>query len=104
MDKLITIKFLVYSGTSSGENEGVVKDISLDGAKIETDSEIKKGSIIEAGISSEGLPLIEIIAQVIWESAREENDKIIYEAGLQFIEIDESSREKLREYLVKCFS
>jgi len=70
-----------------------VKDISLDGARIETERELQKGSVIEAGISSSELPLIEVIAQVIWGRVKDKDDKILYDIGLQFLEMDEKSRK-----------
>lgn len=98
---VITMKFLVNSDNKLEEHDGVVKDISLDGARIETEKELQKGSIIEAGISSSGLPLIEVIAQVIWERVKNSDDKILYDVGLQFLEMDETSRNRLKNYLTK---
>ncbi len=98
---LMILKFLVDSDNKLEEFHGVVEDISLDGARIETEKELRKGSIIEAGISSSELSFIEVIAQVIWERTREKDNKILYEIGIQFLEMDEKSREKLEDYLAK---
>jgi pSer/pThr/pTyr-binding forkhead associated (FHA) protein len=101
---LMTINFLVGFKKKLKEYHGVVKDISLDGAQIETEKGLRKGSIIEAGISSSELPVVEAIAQVIWERMREKGGKILHDVGLQFLEMDEESRKRLRDYLVKCVS
>lgn len=103
-NQLITIQFVVYSGVIAEESLGIVKDMSLDGAKIETEKEIRKSDIMEACISSEQLPTVEVIAQVIWVGMKEQDDKRLYEAGIQFVEMDESSRDRLKNYLIKCFS
>ena len=101
---LMYIKFLVDSYKKLKESSGIVRDISLDGARIETEGELSKGSIIEAGISSSEIPLIEVIAQVIWERTKEKDNKILYDIGIQFLEMDEKSRKILGDYLLKCVS
>lgn len=99
--KPLHIKFLVDSYKKLEESSGIVRDISLDGARIETEGELPKGSVIEAGISSSEIPLIEVIAQVIWERTKEKDNKILYEVGIQFLEMDEKSRKILGDYLLK---
>ena len=96
---VMTIKFLVSSNNKLEEFSGVVRDISFDGARIETERGLSKGNIIEVGISSVELPVIEVIAEVIWERAEDKGDKILYDVGLQFLEMDKASRKRLIDYL-----
>jgi len=100
----MTLKFLVYSKDKLEEFSGIVKDISIDGIRIETERELSKGSIIDAGISCDKFPLLEVIAQVIWTQSKQSDSKVFYQVGLQFIEMDNNSRNILRDYLVKCVS
>ncbi len=98
---LVTIKFLIDSHNKLEEVSGIVRDVSLDGARIETEKGLPKGSIIEAGISSSELPLVEVIAQVIWERTNEKDGKRLYDIGIQFLDIDEKSITRLKDYLDK---
>ncbi len=95
----MVVKFLVNSENGIKEVSGMVKDISLNSAWIESERELQKGKIIEVGISSAQLPIIEAIAQVIWERARDKDGKILYNIGLQFLEMDEKSKNRLKDYL-----
>ncbi len=96
---LITIKFLMMSHDKLKEYHGIVKDISIDGARIEIEQEMPEGNIIEAGISSSELAFVEFIAQVIWKKIKREDTKILYEMGIQFLKMDEKEREILKNYL-----
>lgn len=97
----MTLKFLVNSDRKLEEYSGIVRDITLDGARIATEKELSKGTVIEAGISSSELALVEVLAQVIWERVNDKGDKILYDVGLQFLEMDEKSRKSLKDYLSK---
>ncbi len=101
---VMTVEFLVNSDNKLEEYKGIVKDISLDGARIEIEKGLHKGTVIEAGISSSELPLIEVIAQVIWERFINKDDKMLYDVGLQFLEMDEKSRKRLKDHLSKTIS
>ncbi len=97
---LMTLKLLVNVDNNLEEVSGTVKDISINGARIEMQKEwLHKGNVIEAGISSSELPLVEVVAQVIWERFIERDGEMLYDIGLQFLEIDEKSRNRLKDYL-----
>jgi len=96
----MTLKLLAKVNDKLEEVSGTVEDININGARIEMQKEVlHKGNIIEAGISSSELQLIEVIAQVIWERVSERNGKMLYDIGLQFLEMDEKSRNRLKNYL-----
>jgi pSer/pThr/pTyr-binding forkhead associated (FHA) protein len=95
----MAMKFLVNTGSGMEEVSATVKDIGLNGAWIETEKELKKGIVIEVGIFSDKLPIIEVMAQVIWEKIQEKEGKMSYNIGLQFLEIDEKARNALKDYL-----
>ena len=95
----MTLNFLVNSDKKLEEYSGTVKEITLDGARIETEKELSKGTVIEAGIFSSELSLVEVLAQVIWERVKNKKDKILYDIGIQFLEMDEKSRKRLKDYL-----
>jgi len=96
---LMVLKFLAKVDNKLEEVSAVVKEINLIGARIEMQKEIlHKGNIIEAGISSEKLPLVEVIAQVIWERVQDKDGKLLYDIGLQFLEMDEKSKKRLKDY------
>lgn len=97
---VMMLKFIVHSENKPEEYSATVEDISLDGVRIETEKELQKGSVVEAGLSSKEFPLMEFVAQVIWTGAKQKEDKLIYEAGLQFTEVEEKSIERLKKYLV----
>ncbi|MDD5454431.1 MAG: FHA domain-containing protein [Candidatus Ratteibacteria bacterium] len=96
----MTLKLLTTIDGKLEEVTGLVKDININGATIEMQKEIlHKGNVIEAGISSKELQLIEVIAQVIWERLSERDGKMLYNLGLQFLEMDEKSRNILKDYI-----
>lgn len=93
------LKFLAKIDNKLEEVSGIVREINLTGARIEMQKDvIRKGSVIEAGISSEKLPLVEVIAQVIWERVHDKDEKLMYDIGLQFLEMDEKSKNRLKDY------
>jgi pSer/pThr/pTyr-binding forkhead associated (FHA) protein len=96
------VKFLVCSLNKLEEFSGTVLDISIDGMRIETEKELSKGTIINAGLSCSTMPVLEVIAQVIWVKSKQKDSKMFYEIGLQFVEMNDATRDALREYLVKC--
>jgi pSer/pThr/pTyr-binding forkhead associated (FHA) protein len=101
----MTLKLLANVNNKLEEVSGIVKDINLSGARIEIQKEVlRKGDNIEAGISSPELPLVEVIAQVIWERVQDKDGKLLYDIGLQFLEMDEKSRSRLKNYLNKITS
>jgi pSer/pThr/pTyr-binding forkhead associated (FHA) protein len=96
----MTLKLLTNVDGKLKEVNGTVKDININGARIEMQKEVlHKGNVIEAGISSLELQLIEVMAQVIWERVSERDGKMLYDIGLQFLEMDEKSRSRLKDYL-----
>ena len=100
----LTLKFLTSSKEGMEESRALIKDISMDGARIETKKAIHKGNMIEAQICSPELKPIEIVALVVRERVHERRGTNFHEVGLQFIEIDDESRERFRNYLIKCVS
>lgn len=96
----MTLKLLAKVNDKLEEVSGTVKDININGARIEMQKEVlHKGNVIEADISSSELPLVEVIAQVIWERIQDKDGKMLYDIGLQFLEMDEKSRSRLKDYL-----
>lgn len=99
---IITLKFLLNVDNKLEEYSGTVKDINLNGARIEMQKEVlHKGNVIEASISSSELLLVEVIAQVIWERVQDRAGKLLYDIGLQFIEMDEKATSRLKDYIDK---
>ena len=102
---IITLKFLFNVDNKLEEYSGTVKDINLNGARIEMQKEVlHKGNVIEASISSSELLLVEVIAQVIWERVQDRAGKLLYDIGLQFIEMDEKATSRLKDYIDKSRS
>lgn len=100
----LTLRFIVYSRNKAKEFVTLIKNISLEGARIELEERLPKGSMIEAQIYSPELPSIELIGTVVREVDFDKGGKISYEIGMQFLEMSDESREKLHDYLVKCIS
>ena len=107
----LTLKFLTYPPVSERragsynkmeESDAVIKDISLEGARIEVERKLSKGSVIEAQIYSPELEPIEVIALVVQERVKQDDEKKIYHLGLQFLNMDEESRKRFKEYLIQC--
>ncbi len=100
----LTLRFIVYSHNKTKEFVSSIKDISLEGARIELEEKLQKGSMIEAQIYSPELPSIDLIATIVREVDFDKSGKMFYEIGVQFLEMSEESRKSLRAYLVKCVS
>ncbi len=100
----LTLRFIVYSRNKSKEFVASVKDISLEGVRIELTEKLAKGSMIEAQIYSPELPSIDLIGTVVREVDFDRDGRISYEIGMQFLEMSDEARERLRNYLVKCIS
>ncbi|MDD5454430.1 MAG: PilZ domain-containing protein [Candidatus Ratteibacteria bacterium] len=96
------VKLLVCSLSKLEELSGTVIDISLDGMRIETEKELSKSTVINAGLSCKTMPILEVMAQVIWTKSKQKESKMFYQTGLQFIEMDDVTRAALQEYLIKC--
>jgi hypothetical protein len=100
----LTLRFIVYSRSKTKEFVASVKDISSEGAKIELTEKLPKGSMIEAQIYSQELPSIELIGTVVREVDFDRDGKITYEVGIQFLEMSDDSKQKLRDYIIRCIS
>ncbi len=100
----LTLRFIVYSANKSKEFVALVKDISLEGVRIEIEEELLKGSMIEAQMYSKELAPIDIIGTIVRKVNIDKGGKILTEVGIQFLEMSEESRQKLHDYLVKCIS
>ena len=100
----LTLKFIVYSSNKAAEFSALIKDISLEGAGIEIEGKLSKGSMIEAQIYSSELLPVELIGTVVRAKSFEKNGKMLNEIGIQFLEMGEESRERFKNYLIKCVS
>lgn len=100
----LTLRFVVYSKNRAEEFSASIKDISLEGAGIEIEKRLPKGSMIEAQVYSSELDTVDLIGTVVREKGFERDGKIFNEVGIQFLEMDEESRERLKDYLIKCIS
>jgi pSer/pThr/pTyr-binding forkhead associated (FHA) protein len=100
----LTLRFVVYSRNKAEEFLASIKDISLEGAGVEIKKNLPKGSMIEAQIYSSELLPIELIGTVVRERSFKKNGKLLNDVGIQFLEMTEESRKRLRDYLIKCVS
>lgn len=101
----LTLKFIVYSSNKAEEFSTLIKDISLEGAGIEIEGKLlSKGSMVEAQIYSSELLPVELIGTVVRAKSFEKNGKVLNEIGIQFLEMGEESRERFKNYLIKCVS
>ncbi len=100
----LTLRFVVYSRSKAEEFLASIKDISLEGAGIEIEQNLPKGGMIEAEIYSSELLPVELIGLIVRERSFERNGKILNEVGIQFLEMNEESRERFKNYLMKCIS
>ncbi|MDD5454432.1 MAG: PilZ domain-containing protein [Candidatus Ratteibacteria bacterium] len=100
----LTLRFIVYSQNKAKEFVAFIKDISLEGVRIELEEKLPKGSMIEAQIYSPELPSIDLIGTVVREIDFDKGGRIFYEVGMQFLEMSDEARERLHNYLVRCIS
>ncbi|MBU0533224.1 MAG: PilZ domain-containing protein [Candidatus Omnitrophica bacterium] len=100
----LTLRFIVYSHNKAKEFVALIKDVSLEGVRIELEEKLLKGSMIEAQIYSPDLPSIDLIGTVVREVAFDRGGKILHEVGIQFLEMSDKSKERLHNYLVECIS
>ena len=80
----------------SSENKAESKDISVGGICIFTSHLISKGTILFLVIPLGNLGIIQAIGEVVWSKKNSENK---YEAGIEFLSLNEFSKEKITIYI-----
>lgn len=79
----------------SSENNAESKNISIGGICIMTTHLISEGTILFLVIPLENMGIIQVIGEVVW--AKKISDK--YEAGIEFLSLNDYSKKKISTYI-----
>lgn len=91
-------KFLQTPVDYASESKATAKNISIGGICISTDCVISHGTILFLVIPLNCTGIIQTIGEVVWSKSISETD---YETGIEFLSIDDFSKEKISAYLDK---
>ncbi|MBL7085088.1 MAG: PilZ domain-containing protein [Candidatus Omnitrophica bacterium] len=87
-------------GREGAQHKAVTKNISPNGARFVVGEELPKGTVIDLKIKiltrTESIP---VKAKVIWTKKETEQGEAAYDAGLEFIQISEESKDVFFQYL-----
>ena len=89
-------------GKEGKEYKAITKNISPNGARFSIEEELPKGAILNIGIKIPTRPdFIPIKARVVWskKEVELEQEKDIYDAGFEFIQISEEDKSIFFQYL-----
>lgn len=94
----------VLIGEDQKREASITKNISADGLCIISDRELKNDSFVSLEIDLfDEQPALKIKGKIIWNNEIGfgiESEKKDYEVGIEFIEIDDSSRRRISEYVL----
>lgn len=78
---------------------GCVNDISMKGLRLLASEEFKKNDLLDLFFYLPNKPLLETVGKVMWSRPGQD----AFEAGLSFINIRDSVKEDIFEYVSKYF-
>lgn len=90
----------IIQGKKGTRGNSITKNISPNGARFVIEKELPKGTIVDIDIKIPAKPEpIPIKAKVVWSKKEAVQGKDIYDAGFEFVQIPEESKQVFFQYL-----
>jgi len=87
-------------GREAVRRKSITKDVSPNGARFAVEEELPKGTVLDINIKiPTSLKPIPIKARIVWSKKESGQGKNTYDAGFEFVQIPEESKQKLFQYL-----
>lgn len=96
----IELKYIVEDDPSQKRRRVATKDLSCDGLRFTSEHKINEGSMIDLNLTVPGANNpVHIKGKAIWSKKISGEDDAPFEAGIEFVQIEEDNKNTFLKYL-----